>query len=75
MVLGQPLDSLDPLLYKSSIPTSHFHRRKKVKKVGYKKKLLGTRHPRLFSIIQYESRHLESSVIEQFIFNGNENEL
>ena len=43
--------------------------------VGYKKKLLGTRHPRLFSIIQHESRNSESSEIEQFIFNGNEREL
>lgn len=28
-VLGLTLDSLDPLPYKSSIPTSNFHKRKK----------------------------------------------
>lgn len=48
---------------------------KGMKDVAYKRKLSRSRHPRLFSIIHYESRNLESSVIEQFILDDSENDL
>ena len=73
MVPGLTLDFLDPLLYKVSSLTPNFHRRRENEKVS-KRESFGEPDTHVHFLSSGMSQETESSVTEQFILNGREND-